>query len=418
MPSTATTSVPRPPSVDVTKDNDATTVGSPDRSPGRSRRKTGMAVAVVDSQVFNGTTTTATKSSLMCYSSNSSKNNMSDNNRSVDLTQSESERLDANDRHDDHQVVVDGGEVMVNDLDRTVNCSECDLNNGAIVVDADENDVHASSESAAAPAAASTQNSSPPSSSNNDATTRRSVGFGNITIHEFPIIIGDNPAVCSGPPVTIDWAPVYDNENDDGDTYDCYNCKHRPSVVSVDDYEKHRPTPRVKSELNMPPSYRTELLRRQGYSRREILHGSKTAAVIRGRRRRTNETMHFSAVHELLERIQRSILNATVRRSAKAAERRMLANCVSGSPAGSGDGGNNKSQGILTRNKNYTNRNRSRSDSTSIWTSHDAVVLKSLSTPTSLPKQNRSTPFTEDGSNSSLDDGDDLRPQVSLEGGI
>ena len=36
---------------------------------------------------------------------------------------------------------------------------------------------------------------------------KRSVAFGKIVITEFPIILGDNPAVTSGAPVTIDWVP-------------------------------------------------------------------------------------------------------------------------------------------------------------------------------------------------------------------
>mmetsp|Transcript_26094 Transcript_26094/g.57485 ORF Transcript_26094/g.57485 Transcript_26094/m.57485 type:complete len:86 (+) Transcript_26094:113-370(+) len=35
----------------------------------------------------------------------------------------------------------------------------------------------------------------------------KKVSFGDVTITDYPIIMGDNPA-CSGVPITIDWEPM------------------------------------------------------------------------------------------------------------------------------------------------------------------------------------------------------------------
>lgn len=38
--------------------------------------------------------------------------------------------------------------------------------------------------------------------------SNKSVKFDQVFIHEFPIIMGDNPAVSRGAPLTIDWKPM------------------------------------------------------------------------------------------------------------------------------------------------------------------------------------------------------------------
>jgi hypothetical protein len=36
----------------------------------------------------------------------------------------------------------------------------------------------------------------------------RTVKFGTMTVHEFPQVLGDNPACSAGAPLTLDWKPV------------------------------------------------------------------------------------------------------------------------------------------------------------------------------------------------------------------
>jgi hypothetical protein len=53
----------------------------------------------------------------------------------------------------------------------------------------------------------------PPSTSMTASTSSsssfpKSVKFDQVFIHEFPLIMGDNPAVSKGAPLTIDWQPI------------------------------------------------------------------------------------------------------------------------------------------------------------------------------------------------------------------
>lgn len=135
---------------------------------------------------------------------------------------------------------------------------------------------------------------------------KKAVRFSTIQIKEYPIIVGDNPSVCRGVPITIDWTPLSEMQ------------------CSVDDYEEQRPKPRSTTELCMPSSRRADLLIRLGFSRQEVNKGTKAANIVRGRRRRTQETMKLSSGHETLERITRATLNATLRRGKKSKERVFL----------------------------------------------------------------------------------------------
>ena len=255
------------------------------------------------------------------------------------------------------------------------------------------------------PVAISTATSSSTTTANynsdNNDNQDRGVRFGNITIHELPMIVGDNPAVSVGPPVTVDWMPSGSSSWSNGcrsDNYENTNGTYAAAiVVSVDDYEKQRPVPRSKSQLRMPSSYRTELLRRQGFSRSEIMEGSKQAAVVRHRRKRTIELWHFEPAVEAVERVRRGILNATVKRAAKVAERQMLSKYVAldvdgidggppspGIPDGTSEAGSSSSITSSTKSKTANRYVR------------NSICVKSKDSIEML--QGRSTPFTEAGS--------------------
>ena len=141
------------------------------------------------------------------------------------------------------------------------------------------------------------------------STNSRRVIFKNILIREYPICIGDNPCVSVGAPITIGW------------DYD------PPLVCSIDDYEEYKPEKRTMAELKIPSRSRNEMLKRLGFSLREIQEGTKTATIGRNNRKQTNAAVKSGKqpTHEFLERAKRATLNATFRRSAKKKEREMLA---------------------------------------------------------------------------------------------
>jgi hypothetical protein len=90
-----------------------------------------------------------------------------------------------------------------------------------------------------------------------DDSERRSVKFSTIEVRSHPMIMGDNPSVSSGPPVTIDW------EHQDVEQFD------------VSDYEKSKPIKRSKREIIIPAHLRESSLRDQGYARSEIAQVGK-----------------------------------------------------------------------------------------------------------------------------------------------
>jgi len=92
------------------------------------------------------------------------------------------------------------------------------------------------------------------------------VSFGSIQIHSHRLILGDNPSVSSGPPVTVDWKPFLSG------TYD------------LDEYEKQKPEPRGKEAMILPRSVREELLRNEGFSRGEMKVATEEVAKIRQQR--------------------------------------------------------------------------------------------------------------------------------------
>jgi len=102
--------------------------------------------------------------------------------------------------------------------------------------------------------------------------TSPSVQFGSIEIHSHGMILGDHPAVTSGPPVTIEWTSF--------DT--CL-------VNDVDGWEASRvAVPRKGQELLLPKRLREDVIQRSGRSTpREVAAAVRATGRIRARRQRT-----------------------------------------------------------------------------------------------------------------------------------
>jgi hypothetical protein len=68
------------------------------------------------------------------------------------------------------------------------------------------------------------------------AVERRTIGWGDLEIYEFPNILGDHPGLTGGAPITIDWE------------YD------RKRVMAIDFYEQYRQLQprRSRKELQIP----------------------------------------------------------------------------------------------------------------------------------------------------------------------
>jgi hypothetical protein len=134
------------------------------------------------------------------------------------------------------------------------------------------------------------------------------VRFSVLQIRDYPICVGNNPAVSKGVPITIDW--THDGE----------------VTVSIDDYEHSRAgtPPRCMLELRIPPKMRTDILKQLGNSAADMMAGTKAANVVRFQRRRTIESLQTAPMEEVLEKYRRAILNATIMRGRKMRERKYL----------------------------------------------------------------------------------------------
>lgn len=115
----------------------------------------------------------------------------------------------------------------------------------------------------------------------------RSVTFGTNEIREYPRALGDNPAVTSGPPLTIEW-------------------DHDPQalvVVQVDAYEKSKPFRRNKTQMLVPHMMREDWLRNAGYSRSDIDEAVKEVDAVKESRRRSARGANagrFKALKDIL----------------------------------------------------------------------------------------------------------------------
>jgi hypothetical protein len=113
---------------------------------------------------------------------------------------------------------------------------------------------------------------------------QKKVQFDRIVITEFPIILGDNPAVTSGAPVTIDWNPQGERE------------------FSVDSYEQCKPARRRRRRLLISVSHRAILLLAAGYSIDDIADASINAQQIKfSRQESMNASQYRERVSLLME---------------------------------------------------------------------------------------------------------------------
>ncbi len=98
------------------------------------------------------------------------------------------------------------------------------------------------------------------------------VTFSHVEVRSFPIILGDNPACCDGPPLTIDWDPM-----------SCHK-------IQLDKYENIREERGIKSteELRISGFFRQILLRRSGVcTKEEILSRMEEMEKVRKQRNKT-----------------------------------------------------------------------------------------------------------------------------------
>jgi hypothetical protein len=111
----------------------------------------------------------------------------------------------------------------------------------------------------------------------------KKVRFGELVITEFPIILGDNPAVTSGAPVTIDWTPQGEVS------------------YTINVYESVRGTRRRRRKLLITVSNRAILLLAAGYSIDEIADASINAQQIKYGRQESMQNQSWDRLNMMME---------------------------------------------------------------------------------------------------------------------
>eukprot|EP00977_Amphora_coffeiformis_P001933 scaffold370_cov176-Amphora_coffeaeformis.AAC.10 len=137
------------------------------------------------------------------------------------------------------------------------------------------------------------------------------VKFGAIRLCEHPILVGDNPGGNKGPPLTIDWHAQ--------DTYE----------MNLDEYEDGRPRRRNKSQLFLPETVRTDMLKICGYSRNEIIEQTRPVNQARQRRKATVQSAKLEGIQELLEKVSRKTFDTLSLGRRKRQERKLMERCRS-----------------------------------------------------------------------------------------
>ena len=113
-----------------------------------------------------------------------------------------------------------------------------------------------------------------------------SVVFSTLEIRSYPLRLGDNPSISSGPPLTMSWRP-----------------EGVPLVVEVEDYEDTRPTRRPKDALRVSKLVRQEWLRKEDYSRGEMMEAqAKALRIQRGRLASAKESLNLSKSKDFIKR--------------------------------------------------------------------------------------------------------------------
>ena len=160
-----------------------------------------------------------------------------------------------------------------------------------------------------------------------------SLRFGTVTIREYPMVVGDNPSVTKGVPVTIAWEHLSEV------SIDCIKYE----TVRIKNSEKGRK--RNMQEMRMTAMYRFNVLKELGFSVQERNAATKDATIIRKQRHKTYNNIKNMARHERIEKVISKISNIFSFGMKKRKERRFLKRHVPslhGSNHGSNDNFNTK----------------------------------------------------------------------------
>ena len=150
----------------------------------------------------------------------------------------------------------------------------------------------------------------------------RKVSFSEVTIREYPIIVGDNPSVTKGCPITIDWVHVASNTLE-FEKYETlrdsqYLAEQKesgktelPSAEGEKDAKQRSPKLRREmKEMRMLSTHRDQILKSLGFSLQERQAGTKRANVAKQQRKATIDGLGSSKIHYRMEKLSKGVKNA------------------------------------------------------------------------------------------------------------
>lgn len=130
---------------------------------------------------------------------------------------------------------------------------------------------------------------------------RKRVEWSQVNSASHEMILGDNPSVSVGAPVCLSWK-AFEN-----------------MTCSIDDYENMRPAEarRENQQMLLPESIRDDLLRKAGYSRRELSAAATEARKIREIRRKSANNLSYRVQRWLHQTVKSSKSTKKTSRSTK-----------------------------------------------------------------------------------------------------
>lgn len=111
----------------------------------------------------------------------------------------------------------------------------------------------------------------------------KKVWFDSVEIKYHKIILGDNPAVSEGAPITIGWK------------------SHNHEIVDVDCYEATRPRPKSMSDLKLPVQDRAAILLQNGYSIKDLAKITQQVQEVQRQRAQSSENQKWDRFNQFAE---------------------------------------------------------------------------------------------------------------------
>lgn len=140
---------------------------------------------------------------------------------------------------------------------------------------------------------------------------KRSISFGDIEVRSHEMILGDNPSVSKGPPVSISWEPF---------SFGAY---------TVDNYEADRGSlMRGYHEMKMPSTIRFDLLSKTTKTS-EMIKRTKEMTVLKRQRAETITQLYRAKSEEKIELFVRGFKNLVTNKKKKEREYLSMANVIS-----------------------------------------------------------------------------------------